>query len=133
MKVLLICNYKPGVGGISGQVELLQKHLREEGHTADIFTTKTSFLRRLMLPLKLQHQNILSSSFDVATEITTQSEAIRCAAHPLLFWLGFFACRCRYCHRSQTWQTYCCNIPWWGRGGVFRQASQSGTTLPYAY
>ena len=56
MKVLLICNYKPGVGGISGQVELLQKHLREEGHTADIFTTKTSFLRRLMLPLKLQHR-----------------------------------------------------------------------------
>ena len=56
MKVLLICNYKPGVGGISGQVELLQKHLREEGHTADIFTTKTSFLHRLMLPLKLQHR-----------------------------------------------------------------------------
>ncbi len=54
MKVLLICNYKPGVGGISGQVELLQKHLREEGHTADIFSTKASALRRLLLPMRLR-------------------------------------------------------------------------------
>lgn len=53
MKILLVCNYKPGVGGISGQVELLQKYLRSEGHTADIFSTKTSILRRLLLPLKL--------------------------------------------------------------------------------
>lgn len=53
MRVLLICNYKPGVGGISGQVELLQKYLRSEGHTADIFSTKASVLRRLQLPLKL--------------------------------------------------------------------------------
>lgn len=56
MKILLICNYKPGVGGISGQVELLQKHLREEGHTADIFSTKTSIIRRLMLPITLLHK-----------------------------------------------------------------------------
>ena len=54
MKVLLICNYKPGVGGISGQVELLQKHLLEEGHVADIFSTKASVLRRLLLPLRLR-------------------------------------------------------------------------------
>ena len=54
MKVLLICNYKPGVGGISGQVELLQKHLREEGHTADIFSTKASVLKRLLLPMQLR-------------------------------------------------------------------------------
>lgn len=53
MRVLLICNYKPGVGGISGQVELLQKYLRSEGHTAEIFSTKASVLRRLQLPLKL--------------------------------------------------------------------------------
>lgn len=53
MRVLLICNYKPGVGGISGQVELLQKYLRAEGHTADIFSTKASVLRRLLLPLRL--------------------------------------------------------------------------------
>ena len=54
MKVLLICNYRPGVGGISGQVELLQKHLREEGHVADIFSTKGSFLWRLGLPVRLR-------------------------------------------------------------------------------
>ena len=54
MKVLLICNYKPGVGGISGQVELLQKHLREEGHVADIFSTKGSFFWRLGLFWRLR-------------------------------------------------------------------------------
>ena len=63
MKVLLICNYKPGVGGISGQVELLQKHLREEGHTADIFSTKASIMRRLLIPFRLlsvaKHYDVL--------------------------------------------------------------------------
>lgn len=53
MRVLLICNYKPGVGGISGQVELLQKHLRSEGHSAEIFSTKASVLQRLLLPMQL--------------------------------------------------------------------------------
>lgn len=54
MKVLLICNYKPGVGGISGQVEILQRKLRNEGHTADIFSTKGSVLWRLGLLCKLR-------------------------------------------------------------------------------
>ncbi|MBR5093034.1 MAG: glycosyltransferase family 4 protein [Bacteroidales bacterium] len=54
MRVLLICNYKPGVGGISGQVEILQRKLREEGHTADIFSTKGSFLWRLGLFCRLR-------------------------------------------------------------------------------
>lgn len=62
MKVLLICNYKPSVGGISGQVELLQKHLQEEGHVADIFSTKASVVRRLMLPWKLRS---MAHSYDV--------------------------------------------------------------------
>ena len=53
MNILLVCNYKPGVGGISGQVELLQKHLHSEGHVADIFSTKASILHRLLLPRKL--------------------------------------------------------------------------------
>ena len=53
MKVLLICNYKPGVGGISGQVEILQRKLREEGHIADIFSTKASIIRRLLIPFRL--------------------------------------------------------------------------------
>lgn len=54
MRILLICNYKPGVGGISGQVEILQKKLREEGHVADIFSTKASVKRRLVMLLKLR-------------------------------------------------------------------------------
>ena len=54
MRVLLICNYKPGVGGISGQVEILQRKLREEGHIADIFSTKGSFLWRLGLFCRLR-------------------------------------------------------------------------------
>ena len=54
MRILLICNFKPGVGGISGQVELLQRHLRDDGHTADIFSTKGSFLWRLGLLRRLR-------------------------------------------------------------------------------
>ena len=54
MKVLLICNYKPGVGGISGQVEILQRKLREEGHIADLFSTKGSFFWRLGLLCRLR-------------------------------------------------------------------------------
>lgn len=53
MRDLLICNYKPGVGGISGQVELLQRYLRSEGHYADIFSTKRPILQRLLLPIQL--------------------------------------------------------------------------------
>lgn len=54
MKILLICNYKPEVGGISGQVEILQRKLREDGHTADIFSTKGSILWRLGLFCRLR-------------------------------------------------------------------------------
>lgn len=54
MKILLICNYKPGVGGISGQVEILQGKLREEGYVADVFSTKASVWKRLMMFPKLR-------------------------------------------------------------------------------
>lgn len=54
MRVLLICNYKSGVGGISGQVEILQRMLRQDGHTAEIFSTKGSFLWRLGLLRRLR-------------------------------------------------------------------------------
>ena len=54
MRVLLICNYKPGVGGISGQVEILHRYLREEGHIAEMFSTKGSFLWRLGLLCRLR-------------------------------------------------------------------------------
>ena len=49
MKILLVCNYRAGVGGISGQVEILQRKLREEGIVADIFSTKASVWKRLLL------------------------------------------------------------------------------------
>lgn len=62
MRVLQICNYKPGVGGISGQVEILQRKLREEGHTADIFSTKGSSLWRLGLFCRLLR---VAKSYDV--------------------------------------------------------------------
>lgn len=47
MKVLLVSNYKPGTGGISGQVELLARNLAKEGIGVDIFNTKGSFIYRL--------------------------------------------------------------------------------------
>ena len=53
MRVLLICNYKKGVGGISGQVEILQRMLLKDGHSADIFSTKNSVWRRLTMPQRL--------------------------------------------------------------------------------
>lgn len=53
MKILLICNYKPGVGGISGQVEILQKKLCEEGQAANIFSTKASVWKRFVMLPKL--------------------------------------------------------------------------------
>lgn len=54
MRILFVCNFKPGVGGISGQVEMLQAKLREEGHIAEIFSTKASVWRRLWMRLKLK-------------------------------------------------------------------------------
>lgn len=54
MNVLLICNYKPKVGGISGQVDILQKMLQTDGHTAEVFSTKAPLLRRMLLPFKLK-------------------------------------------------------------------------------
>ena len=53
MKILLIANYKPSVGGISGQVELLYKNLLEEGISVRLFSMKHNFFVRLFLPLKL--------------------------------------------------------------------------------
>ena len=52
-RILFICNFKPGVGGISGQVEALQRHLKEEGYTADVFSCRGSILKRLSMPFNL--------------------------------------------------------------------------------
>ena len=62
MRVLFICNYKPGVGGISGQVEILQRKLREEGSVAEVFSTKASVWKRLWLLSKLRRK---AKNYDV--------------------------------------------------------------------
>lgn len=54
-RILFISNYKPGTGGISGQVEILQRKLRGEGFVADIFNTKGSVCYRLVLFRKLRN------------------------------------------------------------------------------
>ena len=49
-KILYIANYKKGVGGISGQVEYLERYLsNEEGYEVDIFSTKGSLFQRIAL------------------------------------------------------------------------------------
>lgn len=62
MRVLFVCNYKPGVGGISGQVEILQRKLCEEGFVADIFSTKASLWNRLWLLPQLRQK---AGNYDV--------------------------------------------------------------------
>ena len=53
-KVLIIANYQPSVGGISVQVDLLDKYLNSEhGYIADIFSLKGSIVKRIFLILKL--------------------------------------------------------------------------------
>ena len=47
MKILLISNYKRGVGGINAQVDLLHTYLNQkDGIKADIFSTKGNPIRR---------------------------------------------------------------------------------------
>lgn len=58
MRILMVCNFKPGVGGISGQVELLQRKLRDEGHAVDVFSTKATALKRLFMKPKLRRVSI---------------------------------------------------------------------------
>ena len=53
MKLLLISNYKKGIGGINAQVDLLQSYLQQDGWQADIFSTKGNPIRRCIAFLKL--------------------------------------------------------------------------------
>lgn len=62
MKVLLVSNFKPGTGGISGQVELLAQNLAKEGIGVDIFNTKGSFFYRLKCKKLLERKAL---DFDV--------------------------------------------------------------------
>lgn len=52
-KILLITNYKPGVGGISGQVELLHRRLKGFGYSVEIYNTLGSPLKRLLAFIQL--------------------------------------------------------------------------------
>ena len=53
-KILLLSNYKPGVGGINAQVDLLQQFInQEDGWQADIFSTKGNPIRRCIAFVKL--------------------------------------------------------------------------------
>lgn len=47
-RILLIGNYQPSVGGISGQMEVLCQCLQKEDIDCTIFSTKGSFLKRLL-------------------------------------------------------------------------------------
>lgn len=54
MRILLLSNYKLGIGGINAQVDLLHTYLnQEEGMTADIFSTKGNPLHRCAAFFKL--------------------------------------------------------------------------------
>ncbi len=52
-RILIIGNYQPGVGGISGQMEVLYQCLLKEGVNCTIFSTKGSFIKRLLLFCRL--------------------------------------------------------------------------------
>lgn len=54
MKILFISNFVEGVGGISGQVELLTQCIKKDGHQVDVFSTKGSLLTRLFYFHKLK-------------------------------------------------------------------------------
>lgn len=53
MKILIISNFTPNVGGISVQVELLYKNLLNDGYSTRVFSTKASAIKRLLMIFKL--------------------------------------------------------------------------------
>ena len=53
MRVLLVANYMPSSGGISGQVGLIFMHLLQDGVEVEIFSTKGNFFNRLLMCYKL--------------------------------------------------------------------------------
>lgn len=55
-KILYITNYKQGVGGISVQVDILQKHLKEEAWDVSLFNTSGGVFYRLPLIFRLYNQ-----------------------------------------------------------------------------
>ena len=63
MNVLLVSNYSPDIGGISGQIELLLKYLPSDALKVSLFNCKANKLRRVLLPflliLKARRANVL--------------------------------------------------------------------------
>ncbi len=53
VNVLLVSNYSPDVGGISGQIELLLKHLPSDVLKVSLFNCRANKLRRLFFPFLL--------------------------------------------------------------------------------
>jgi len=52
-RILFISNYEAGSGGISVQVGLLNRLIKEDGYKSDIFTTKGSVIFRVLLIFRL--------------------------------------------------------------------------------
>ena len=52
-KILLIANYKPSVGGISGQIEILLEYFNDDINQVDLFNTKDNILKRILMPFVL--------------------------------------------------------------------------------
>lgn len=65
--VLFIANYRPSVGGISGQVALLQKHLRQEGVVANIISLKGSIFKKIKSISRIKKEGEKYDVFHVHT------------------------------------------------------------------
>jgi len=52
-KILLIANYKPSVGGISGQIEISLEYFNDNINQIDLFNTKDNILKRILMPFVL--------------------------------------------------------------------------------
>ena len=61
-KILYIANYKEGVGGISGQVEMLHKCVNSNQYEADIFSTRGNIATRLWKFIEL---SCIARKYDV--------------------------------------------------------------------
>jgi len=75
IKVLYISNFKPDVGGISGQIQILMENLDPQRVTTEIFNTKGNFVRRFISFFSLLVKGV---SFDVFH------------IHGCSYWGGFF-------------------------------------------
>lgn len=61
-RILYIANYKEGIGGISGQVEMLHNCVNSDQYEADIFSTKGNIVKRVWKFIKLI---IVARNYDI--------------------------------------------------------------------